>query len=58
MIFIRPICIDCKNYNLDKGNCKAFEEIPDEIYLGDNKHTKPLKGQKNNIVFEPIKKQK
>lgn len=56
MIYEQPICIDCKNYNLDKGNCKAFsKEIPDEIYLGDNKHKKPLKGQENDIVFEPVK---
>lgn len=56
MIFIRPICLDCKHYNLEKGNCKAFpKEIPDEIYLGDNKHKEPLKGQENDIVFEPIK---
>ena len=56
MIYEQPICIDCKNYNLDKGNCKAFPKgIPDEIYLGDNKHTKPLKEQMNDIVFEPIK---
>ena len=57
MIYEQPICIDCKNYNLDKGNCKAFPKgIPDEIYLGDNDHAKPLKEQTNNIVFEPIKK--
>ena len=58
MIFIRPICLDCKHYNLEKGNCKAFpKEIPDEIYLSDNDHTKPLKDQKNDIVFEPEKEQ-
>ncbi len=33
--------------------CSAFDNrIPDEISYGDNKHLKPLLGQKNNIVFE------
>lgn len=33
--------------------CKAFPDgIPDEIAYGNNKHTKPLKGQGNDIVFE------
>ena len=50
----QPVCIKCKNYI--KGlKCKAFDEIPDKILLGDNDHTKPLKEQKNDIVFEPIK---
>jgi hypothetical protein len=50
------ICIKCKHYNIKKNNCKAFnDEIPQEIYIGLKEHSKPLKGQKNNIVFEPIK---
>jgi len=63
------ICVNCRNYkglhfiNLSKdieddyvNFCKAFsDEIPNEILIGDNKHTKPLKDQKNDIVFEPIK---
>lgn len=33
--------------------CKAFPDgIPEAIAYGDNKHLKPLKGQKNDIVFE------
>lgn len=53
MIFNQPICINCKHYNLNEGNCKAFIfEIPDEIYYGDNDHSKPLPNQENNIVFE------
>lgn len=52
------VCIDCKFFNIGIA-CKAFPKgIPDEIISGDNDHTKPLKGQENNIVFEPIKEQK
>jgi len=33
--------------------CSAFPNgIPGEISYGDNKHTKPLPGQGNDIVFE------
>jgi hypothetical protein len=33
--------------------CDAFPDgIPDEIAYGRNKHLKPLKNQKNNIVYE------
>lgn len=50
------ICIKCKHYNIKKNNCDAFnDEIPHEIYVGLNDHKEPLKEQKNNIVFEPIK---
>jgi len=37
--------------------CKAFPDgIPEEISSGENKHTKPLKSQKNSLVFEDITK--
>jgi hypothetical protein len=53
-LIVEPICFSCKHYDIDKGTCDAFlEEIPDEIYLGDNDHSKPLPDQKNDIVFEP-----
>ena len=33
--------------------CKAFPEgIPDEIAYGTNDHVKPLKDQKNTLVYE------
>lgn len=52
------LCISCKNY--DKSYfCKAFPDkngIPNEIANGKNNHSKPLKDQKNDIVFEEIKK--
>lgn len=53
MIYSEPICLRCKHYDKDKGTCSAFpKEIPDEIYLGDNNHSKPLPKQGNKIVFE------
>ena len=55
-----PICYGCKNLLKDEEglffNCKAFSDdvggIPMEILEGKNKHTKPLKDQDNDIVFE------
>ena len=33
--------------------CKAFPDgIPDEIAYGKNKHSKPIRGQKNKIVYK------
>lgn len=50
----RLICFDCANWDRFDG-CRAFAdgEIPDEILLK-NKHDKPIKGQKNDIVFEQL----
>ena len=49
----KEICFHCKNYIADL-TCEAFfpERIPDEILTGFNNHKKPLRGQKNKIVFE------
>jgi len=49
------ICSKCKHLD-DLGFCSAFTDfgIPNEILNGENDHSKPLKGQKNNIVFEPL----
>jgi hypothetical protein len=56
MGFFSDVCSSCKHqYDvIEKGRtCKAFPEgIPDEIWLGENKHLKPLPDQKNDIVFE------
>ena len=49
-----PICNTCKNH-INGLKCKAFDEIPDSILFGDNDHSKPLSGQKNNIIFEEKK---
>jgi len=38
--------------------CEAFPEgISDEIAYGENKHLKPLKDQKNEIVYEEDKEE-
>lgn len=50
-----PICFKCKHFNVF-GGCKAFQDIPEEILSGENDHSKPLKNQKNDIVFEEDKK--
>lgn len=51
------ICLRCKHFDDFKPGCEAFpEDIPEEITSGENDHAKPLEGQENDIVFEPIKK--
>jgi hypothetical protein len=53
-----PICYKCKHFIDDPivFKCAAFEKIPDLVIIEGNNHSKPLPGQKNNIVFEPITK--
>lgn len=47
-----PACVMCKHLRTD-WKCAAFPKgIPDEIASGENQHNKPLKGQKNNVVFK------
>jgi len=58
------ICTYCKYLDVNQNKsrdikvgpiCKAFSKgIPDEIWLGDNDHTKPYPGD-NGIIFERIK---
>ncbi|CAB4126209.1 hypothetical protein UFOVP153_39 [uncultured Caudovirales phage] len=56
---ISLICFKCKHFREIEGGCDAFPDgIPEEITSGDNEHSKPLPDQKNDIVFEPIKKKK
>lgn len=38
--------------------CEAFQEIPAEILSGDNNHTTPIDGQRNDVVFEEKKRKK
>jgi len=48
------ICFDCKHFRKFEGGCDAFPDIdgiPQQILI-DNKHDKPIEGQKNKIVFE------
>jgi len=45
-------CLECSHYK-GSNRCIAFPEgIPEEIIYGKNKHSKPIKGQDNEIVFE------
>lgn len=58
MIYKDPICSNCKFRRYDKPGafCEAFPDgdgIPDEILYGGNDHSKPIEGQKNEIVFKP-----
>lgn len=47
------ICFKCKHFNEFSGGCAAFPEgIPNKITSGANEHKKPLKTQKNEVVFE------
>jgi hypothetical protein len=49
------ICNNCTHKRKFGGGCNAFPDgIPNEI-LWSGKHSKPIKGQKNNYVFERIK---
>ena len=50
---INLICNKCKHSNPFLPGCKAFDQIPEEILSGKNKHKTPLPHQKNNITFEP-----
>lgn len=57
MIILEAICFSCKHYDIEEGVCDAFpKEIPEEILVGLNDHSKPLPEQGNDIVFEPMKK--
>jgi hypothetical protein len=47
------LCLTCKHFNEEKGNCEAFEKIPDEFLSGEFEHTRVVKGQKNEIKYEP-----
>ena len=55
------ICFKCTHQRPYSGGCNAFPDgIPNEIIFT-NKHNNPIKGQKNNIVFEegaPLEEQK
>ena len=54
---IDPICLKCKHFRMIEGGCDAYPDgIPDEITSGENKHTEPLPGQANSIVFEAASK--
>lgn len=50
-------CLGCKHY-IAFGQCRAFDkEIPTDIWLGQNDHRKPYRGD-NGIRFEPLPERK
>jgi len=56
---VSRVCTFCEYLDTSKGKriCKAFPKgIPMEIWLGKNKHLKPIKGQGNDLVFKKKKK--
>lgn len=53
-LVISPVCSLCKHYTPIAGNirkCKAFKNIPLEIWSGEDKHTEPYPGDRG-IRFE------
>jgi hypothetical protein len=50
---VNLVCFKCKHFRRFEGGCDAFPDgIPDDITSGENKHSKPLPNQDNEIVFE------
>jgi len=53
-VYLEPICMNCAHFFFDKKGrkCKAFPlEIPNEIWIGDNKHTEPLPSQVDKTIL-------
>ncbi|TQD23543.1 hypothetical protein [Methanolobus vulcani] len=56
-IFFSPVCTKCMHLHFTadmKHTCDAFPDgIPEEIWKGDNDHTKPYSGD-NGLLFEVV----
>ena len=54
MCLLPPNCIFCVHYNNNQTtssrDCRAFKEIPEDIFLGGNVHTQAYPGD-NGILF-------
>jgi hypothetical protein len=47
------ICDLCRHSMIRHYTCLAFPDgIPEEILKGENRHSKPLAEQENDIIFE------
>lgn len=57
-LYLPSICFECKHWNEDKIECPAFpldkfeEGIPQEIIDGRNDHSKKIKDQVGDYIFE------
>lgn len=48
------VCTGCRRLKDTLAHrCEAFAEIPEAIWLGQNKHTQPFPGD-NGLRFEPL----
>lgn len=56
IVEVYPVCMRCKHLKETNNRleCEAFNVIPLEIWQAENNHGKPLDGQENNTVFEPL----
>ena len=43
--------MSCKHFDPFSPGCKAFDNIPESIISGINKHKKPIDGQNGDFVY-------
>jgi hypothetical protein len=46
------LCWQCRHLHKSGYSCDAFEIIPPAIVNGEVRHTRPMFGQRNHVVFE------
>ena len=51
---ISPVCGNCKHLNIGTRQCTAFDQIPDEIWEGKNKHLSSYPGD-GGIIYEKFR---
>lgn len=47
-------CMKCKNRFQNQKSCKAYEDIPDDIFFNKVRHTEPFGGEKTDNDGNPI----
>jgi hypothetical protein len=55
MEVIDLICFNCEYFGKPESGCKAFPEGIPQVILEQNSHSKPIEGQKNDLVFKIAK---